>query len=195
MYFKDKIISTKGEFCMSDQSIKSVIEVAAIVMKTMDPLNDEDKQRVLTSIAALFNLHLPNTKKNDTENAGNDSSEQVRNDRKKTSLVEILKEKVPATNLQRIAVFAYFKEKYEGKDRFTKSEILPMFAAAKLPKPGNFDRDFSTVIKEGWIHEDGSECYLTATGEEVVESGFQGKGKPRGVSTLKKSKKVKSESV
>lgn len=182
------------EWDMSE-NVKAVTEVAAIVMRELEPLSSEDKQRVLSSISALFSLSLPSLAAQGTTQGGgsgfhNGESTQENISKKKISLVELLKEKSPVTNPQRIAVFAYYKEQYEGLEKFSKADILPMFAVAKLAKPANFDRDFSRAVSEGWIHEEGSESYLTSSGEGVVNDGFGGKAKARGrgASKSKKSK-------
>jgi hypothetical protein len=108
-----------------------------------------------------------------------------------------VQEKKPATNAQRIAVFAYYREKSEGLSRFAKDDLKPYFAKAKQPPPQNFDRDFGQTVKLGWIYEDESDSYLTSKGLEVVEAGFEGKGAPRGSGVTKKkttSKKSKKRS-
>jgi hypothetical protein len=89
-----------------------------------------------------------------------------------TGLVEIVNEKNPSTNSERIAVFAYYREKVEGLSRFSRGDLKPYFAKAKLPPAGNYDRDFGDAARRGWIHEDGSESYLTSKGIEAIESGF-----------------------
>jgi hypothetical protein len=109
------------------------------------------------------------------------------------SPVELIQEKRPATNSQRIALFAYFREKVEGEARFSRADLRAYFSKAKEPPPGNYDRDFSGAVRNGWIHEDGSDSYLTSKGLEVVEAGFDGKGRPRGRNVAKKGNKKKQD--
>jgi hypothetical protein len=90
------------------------------------------------------------------------------------SIVELMQDKNPKTIPQMISLFAYYREKSEGTTRFGRDDLKPYFAKAKLKPPGNYDRDFIEVVKKGWIHEDGSDSYLTSRGVEVVESGFTG---------------------
>jgi hypothetical protein len=103
------------------------------------------------------------------------------------SPVELIQEKNPATNSQKIALFAYYREKYEGLSRFSRGDLKTYFSKAKESPPGNYDRDFNNAVKVGWIHEDGSESYLTSKGLEAVEAGFGGRGLPRGRATSKKT--------
>jgi hypothetical protein len=49
------------------------------------------------------------------------------------------------------------------------------FSTAKEKPAGNYDRDFASAVKAGWIHEDGADSYLTSRGLEAVESNFAGK--------------------
>ena len=90
------------------------------------------------------------------------------------SLVELMQDKNPKTISQAISLFAYYREKSEGATRFARDDLRPYFAKAKMKPPGNYDRDFIEAVKKGWIHEDGSDSYLTSRGVEVVESGFAG---------------------
>lgn len=102
-------------------------------------------------------------------------------------------DKQPVTNAQRLALFAFYRERMENLPRFARNDLELYFAKAKEPKPGNFDRDFTNAVKEGWIHEDGSDSYLTSRGVEAVEAGFGGKGKPRGFAVKKSKAKVKAK--
>jgi hypothetical protein len=92
-------------------------------------------------------------------------------------LVELINEKRPGTNSQRIAVFAYYREKAEGSPRFSRADLETYFAKAKLPPAGNYARDFAESVRAGWIHEDGAESYLTTKGIEAIENGFEGERK------------------
>jgi hypothetical protein len=105
--------------------------------------------------------------------------------------VELIDEKKPATNPQRIALFAYYRERSEGLTRFAKDDLKPYFAKAKQPSPQNYDRDFRHAVQNGWIFEDGADSYLTSKGLEAVEAGFEGKGAPRGSGAKRRTKKGK----
>jgi hypothetical protein len=91
------------------------------------------------------------------------------------SLVEVIEEKKPATNPQRIAVFAFYRERVQGQPRFSRHDLESYFADARVSPPANYDRDFNSAVKQGWIHEDDDQSYLTTKGIEAVEAGFGGK--------------------
>jgi hypothetical protein len=93
------------------------------------------------------------------------------------SLNELINEKKPGTSAQFIALFAYYRERYEGLPRFSRNDIESYFSRAKEKPPKNYDRDFVESVKKGWIHEDADDSYLTSKGTEVVESGFAGERK------------------
>jgi hypothetical protein len=94
------------------------------------------------------------------------------------SINELVQEKSPSgTNAQRIALFAYYRDKHEGISRFTRDDLKVYFAKAKEQPPRNYDRDFVEAVKKGWIHEDGADSYVTSKGIEAVESGFEGERK------------------
>lgn len=106
------------------------------------------------------------------------------------SLVELLKEKSPTTSAGKITLFAYHREKNEGKPRFSRGDLKNYFAAAHEQPPANYDRDFIAAVKKGWIHEDGGESYVTSKGIDEVEAGFANELK-RGTKPRKKATKKK----
>jgi hypothetical protein len=110
------------------------------------------------------------------------------------SPVELLQEKHPGSNAQKIALFAYYREKVEGLSRFSRADLRTYFAKAKQVPPQNYDRDFGAALKSGWIHEDGADSYLTSRGLEVVESGFSAAGPPTGTPSRPRVSKPKKKS-
>jgi hypothetical protein len=109
------------------------------------------------------------------------------------ALIEVLQDKRPGTNAQRIAVFAYYREKYQALSRFARNDLRPYFAQARVAPPTNFDRDFVEAVKRGWIHEDAGESYLTSKGVETVEAGFPGERKYEAKSKRSNPKKKKGQ--
>ena len=77
------------------------------------------------------------------------------------SIVELMQEKQPKSNPQKVALFAYYRERVEGLARFAKSDLKGYFASAKEKPAANYDRDFSHAVKLGWIHEDGADSSST----------------------------------
>jgi hypothetical protein len=166
-------------------------------MQALQPLTPEERERVLQSAAALFSVSLeagPKPTGGPEDNLTAEIHEKhpaVPAGGKRLSVVEFLNEKQPATNAQRIACFAYYREHIEGKGaNFSRTDVEGYFAVAKLPKPGNYDRDWRQVVREGWIHDEGANSYLTRAGEESVQAGFGGRGKPRGGVVAKRSRKT-----
>jgi hypothetical protein len=100
---------------------------------------------------------------------------------------ELIQQKQPSTNPQKIALFAYYREKVEGLARFSRADLETYFAKAKESPPANYPRDFQTAVSFGWIYEDGSDSYLTTKGLEAVEAGFGGKAQPRGSAVAKRA--------
>lgn len=172
---------------MSKEEVDNATKAAMAVMAALQPLSAEEKLRVLQSAAALFGVQafpvLPNITPapQNSVNAGAPSAVSSTGNvsappSKRVSLVELIKEKSPATNYQRIACFAYYREKYEGKPNFSSIDLAGYFSQAKLPAPGpNYARDYNSAVKQAWIHDDEAKSYLTQEGEAAVEAGFDGK--------------------
>jgi hypothetical protein len=111
--------------------------------------------------------------------------------------VELVNEKQPGTNAQRIALFAYYREKVEGLSRFGRDDLRTYFAKARMTPASNFDRDFGDAVKKAWIHEDAADSYLTTRGIEAVEGGFEGErrsSRPQKTSNKKKTSSKKKSS-
>lgn len=175
-------------------NVQLIIDANSAVMSALKDLSQEERLKVISSVSALFGISN-STFRNETGKDQKGPQDTTQNFDKKTSLVEVLKEKNPATNYQRITVFAFYKEKYEGVEQFAKADLLTYFATAKLAKPANYDRDFAEAVKQGWIHEDGANSYLTSSGEAAVSAGFNGKAAARGKNATKAKKGNKSSSA
>lgn len=181
----------------NDNAEVAIAEAAIKVMNAIQALSPEQRSRVLHSVAALYGV-LPLTSspvassKHAESGMGSFSSPDLAasattNPIKRLSIVEFLQQRQAVTNPQRIACFAHYREKIEGFEKFSKADLIEYFPQAKLPAPGNnYSRDYNNAIKEGWIHDEGSKSYLTQKGESAVDTGFGGKGKPRGAAAGKK---------
>lgn len=154
-------------------------EISALeaVHAALKPLKPEARRKVLASVFELLQISgsLPIARAREplTSTPQSHAGPVVSvSTARPTSLVELVNEKRPGTNAQRLALFAYYREKSEGSSRFSRDDLRPYFAKARIAPPGNFDRDFNDAVKKGWIHEDKDESYLTSKGLESVEAGF-----------------------
>jgi hypothetical protein len=104
----------------------SVLTAVQSVHDALEPLDDATRQRVLASVSALLGMvgsgsvepPIPLQPDQGRDFAGPRSQGF---DRPK-SLVELVQEKQPKNNSQKIALFAYYRERVEGKPRFAKAE-------------------------------------------------------------------------
>ena len=155
----------------------SLVDAVQAVYTALDPLDGETRLKVLASVTAL--LGMPTQSGVRQLASGGEEIKQPASARsggtdRPKSIVELMQEKQPKTNPQKLALFAYYRERVEGLSRFSKSDLKGYFASAKEKPAANYDRDFSNAVKLGWIHEDDADSYLTSRGLEVVESGFAG---------------------
>jgi hypothetical protein len=174
-------------------SPKTLVEAVQAVFDALEPFDDAARNRILQSAASLLGTALPAgvASANAPAHSVGSSLPQARSSDRPLSPVELLQQKQPATNAQRIAVFAYFRDKVEGLARFAKDDLRGYFAKAKQPAPQNFDRDFRQAVSLGWIYEDSADSYITSKGLEAVEAGFGGKALPRGSASSKKKTRTK----
>ena len=154
-------------------------EVLAVqrVFEALKPLDGEGQQRVLSAALSLLGLsfNLPHAS-NEPSHAslGSVTASSSSSGARPKGLTEFVSEKKPGTSAQRILLFAYYRDKYEGINKFAPGDIRPYFAKARLTPPGNFDRDFASAVEKGWIHQDGENSYMTQTGASLVDSDFSG---------------------
>ncbi len=168
----------------------SPVDAVQAIYAALEPLDEEARRRVISSAMSLLGMGQPHLEGITTSRRpGQQIQTEPTTTARAKSPVELIQEKNPATNAQRIAVFAYHREKFEGEPRFSRADLRSYFGKAKEPPPANYDRDFNAAVREGWIHEDGAESYLTSKGLEAVEAGFGGKARPRGRAVAKKGSK------
>jgi hypothetical protein len=173
----------------------NLVTASQTIFQALEPLSLELRDRVLIAALSLLGMKMPAI-----DIARADPSEPTNAPRpnptpqspRQLSPVELIQQKNPSTNAQRIAVFAYHRDKVEGQSRFERGDLKKYFAKARLPPPQNYDRDFNASVKLGYVYEDGVESYLTSRGLEAVEAGFGGKQEPRGSSANKTVRKKKS---
>ena len=171
------------------------------IVTALQELDSALQDRVLASVLALLGKSQPMADvdeprpRRDDQHSEREQSTAVR----PKGLTELLTEKKPGTNSQRIVLFAYYRDKFENQPRFGRAELKNYFGKARLEPPGNYDRDFSTAVEKGWIHENDDQSYITTSGLEAVEQGFEGertyskgsgrkKAKPRASGKAKKAR-------
>jgi hypothetical protein len=169
----------------SREQPKSPVDAVQLVYEALEPFDDQGRRRIVESAASLLGMRLgglapePHAKSASTSIVGAPSMASTAASRP-LSPMELIQEKQPTTNAQKIALFAYYREKVEGLSRFSRDDLAGYFGKARQPPPGNFNRDFQAAVNLGWIYEDGDDSYLTTKGLETVEAGFAGKAQPRG---------------
>lgn len=174
------------------EKMDSIISAVASVHAALKDLDGADRARVLASVRVL--LGVPDeqsvTQQSAPPDLDTDVTDSPPRSGRRLSVIELIQEKSPSTNAQKIALFAYYRDKVEGKPRFARDDLKRYFATAHESPPSNYDRDFVSAVVNGWIHEEGSDSYITSKGIEVVEAGFVGERK----STRKKTSARKKSS-
>lgn len=164
---------------MAEKNRDPHIVALEAVYAALKELDAAGRKKVLASVFALLEVEgLPQPQlRNSGQSSGSEKHPTPATSARPVSLVELIHEKQPGTSTQRIALFAYYREKYEGFPRFARDDLKPYFSKAKEAPATNYDRDFVEAVRKGWIHEDGADSYLTSKGIEAIESGFEGERK------------------
>ena len=154
---------------------KTSDEMAALqdVYRALKGLDRELQLKILASVAVLLDLSGPATSQKQPDKPLPRTVDlHTGSTNRPLSLVEVKTEKAPKTGQHLIVLFAYYREKFEDKPRFSRHDLETYFSKAKENPPKNYDRDFNEIVKKGWVHEDGDQSYITTRGIELVESGF-----------------------
>jgi hypothetical protein len=162
---------------MADKGRDPNIAAIESVYAALKDLDEASRRKVLASVYALLDMSEASPTKAATVEQRPAVATSTPSGSRPTSLNELINEKKPGTNAQRIVLFAYYRERSEGLSRFARGDLADYFSKARLPPAGNFDRDFVEAVRKGWIHEDDADSYLTTKGIEAVESGFEGQRK------------------
>lgn len=155
---------------MSDESRDPVISALEIVHNALKPLDPDQRKRVLAGVFQILEISDSPLIVSSKQRSGPSTPLSPA---RPLSLNELIQEKSPKTNYQFIVLFAYYREKMEGLSRFARNDLKEYFNKAREKPPTNFDRDFVDAVKKGFLHEDGSESYITSRGLEAVESSFE----------------------
>jgi len=97
----------------------------------------------------------------------------------KVSVVEFMRSKNPTTAMDKTLVFAVFFETESDKDTFNTEDLLSLWRQAKETPPSNINDLINKNLKKGYIAEEKTEkgqkkaWYVTRTGSEVVDRGFE----------------------
>src|SRR5689334_13872021 len=105
-------------------AVSDPLSATQTIFRVLEPLAADVQQRVLASALSLLGIAAPT---NASSSNSTPSSPIVKAGERQMSLGELYKQSEPATNAQKLAVFAYYKEKFEGKSTFSPTELRPYF--------------------------------------------------------------------
>ena len=94
-------------------------------------------------------------------------------------------------NVDKILAIASFLETVRGEETFSVDQIKREFRNARERVPGNYSRDFSWAVRNGWIAADDEapgEYYVTRAGHEAVAAKFSDEVK-KGTGVAKASRR------
>src|SRR5437867_5075894 len=121
-----------------EQRPKSPVDAVQEVYRALEPFDEQARRRIVESAASLLGMRLASLPADavsrTTGQIGAGPAAQpaaAPGPGRPLSPVELLQQKQPATNAQRLALFAYYREKVEGLARFSRSDLEGYFAKAR----------------------------------------------------------------
>src|SRR5688500_15957820 len=123
---------------MPSKTPPTLVAAVQTVFEALEPFDEAARQRILASVVSLLGGHLHQFGGSTSAAVPPTGSQGVgaqaqRSSERPVSPAELLQEKRPATNPQRLAVFAYYRERSEGLTRFAKDDLKAYFPKAKVP--------------------------------------------------------------
>jgi hypothetical protein len=115
------------------------------------------------------------------------------------SVREYLAEVGARRNPDKIVAIGLYLTEYGGKDTFLRDEVRAQFQVAGEGVPGNYPRDFTWTVRNGWVSlSPGSskDYYVTNKGREAVGEKFSDavrKATPKKDSRRRRSRKKEDE--
>lgn len=147
------------------------------VLKALEKVEDEEVNRIFNAIMVLRGISpapvapvLP-PQAAPPAPSGTPVGISSPSDRPK-AFGEVYREKLPTSNPQVILTYAYYLDKYGGKQRFSRDDLSKVYSEGKLTPDPHFARDVGRLVKAGLVHEAGENSYITSTGIETVEGNF-----------------------
>jgi hypothetical protein len=98
------------------------------------------------------------------------------------SLREFLDQAAPKRNPDKIVAIGEYIIQHDRQADFTRDDVKARFRNAGEPVPGNFPRDFTWAISNGWIAEDAHNAghhYVTQKGKTAIAEKFSGEIKKK----------------
>ena len=163
-----------------------------VVHEALAGLTVDQRAKVLASVTTLLDVpSLSVSSGTDHEAQSVQPSARVGAARP-TGLIELIKDRKPSTNIGKITLFAYYREKHEGQSRFAPEDLKAYFGKALESPPALYRRDFRSAVRKGWLHSDGADSYITSKGIEEVESSFRDERKHDSKAAKKKAGSAKA---
>jgi hypothetical protein len=110
------------------------------------------------------------------------SSSQSATTVSRLSLREFLDNAEPKRNPDKIVAIGEYIIQHDRQADFTRDDVKARFRTAGEPVPGNFPRDFTWTISNGWIAEDAHNAehyYVTQKGRAAITEKFSGEVKKK----------------
>src|SRR5262245_48589452 len=109
----------RRRFLMAEKDRDPEVKALQEVYAALKALDVETRNRVLASVLALLGMHdVPPAVRHQPERQPEGSrlpgTGGTPATQRPVSLIELVQEKKPTTNVQRIALYAYYREKHEG---------------------------------------------------------------------------------
>jgi hypothetical protein len=163
---------------MTSAKKDKAISALETVHAALKPLKPSDRARVLASVRALLEspanpMEAPMAPEVSESPASSSPITPVHP--RPLAIRELVQDKKPGSHPQFITLFAYYREKYQNQPTFSRDDLKQYYVLSRENPPGNYDRDFVNAVRQGWIHEENDNSYITSRGIEAVESGFAGK--------------------
>ncbi len=148
------------------------LEIFNTIVNALNGLDAEAKKRTLQSVITFLNLDwTPQSSLSKSNETSSNHSEVSFSQNRDMSAKEFLKEKLPKTDVERVACLAYYITHYKGIQFFKTLDLSTLNTEAAQPKFSNAAVAVSNTARAGLIVQASKGAsQLSAAGEVFVQA-------------------------
>jgi len=182
---------------MEIDSNVSDFEVWTSIVAALKKLDAEGQKRILQSVVTFLGISLPNLISDHTLKSATPSRHGVSFlENRSMSPKEFLRDKAPATDLERVACLAYYLTHYRDMPHFKTIDLSTLNTEAAQPKLSNATVAVDNASRAGLlVQAGGGKKQISAGGELYVQALPDRDAAKESMSTLRQKKRTKKTSA
>ncbi|MGN6294245.1 MAG: hypothetical protein ACTHMV_15975 [Chitinophagaceae bacterium] len=150
------------------------VDALTVIINALKDLDQESQVRTLSAVSTFFGLSLTSNEAKNTlvesEDKNSKKTGVAFSDDRQISPKDFLRDKMPATDIERVTCLAYYLTHYRGINHFKTLDLTSLNIEAAQPKFSNAAQSVDNATKAGYLVQavKGSK-QLSVIGETFVQ--------------------------